>query len=125
MCLRATRSRSCTSAFVTSDDPYQVDLTEPPAPDLEQIRRWLMVNADPDVADRFLTEVFDRIGALETLPERGSVLRMLEDLDDAVRQMPVRSWRLIYDVTGDVVSILAVVHERRNCVEALAERLRR
>lgn len=105
--------------------PYRVDLTEPAGADLDQIRRWLMVNADADVADRFLAEVIEHIGTLETFPERGSMPPMLENLGETVRQMPVQSWRLIYDVTDEVVSIIAVVHERRNFVEALAERLQR
>lgn len=104
---------------------YRVDLTEPALADLEEIARWLRTQADAATADRFLAEVLERVETLEQMPERGSVPPMLEDLDETVRQMPVQSWRLIYDVIGDTVSILAVVHERRNMVAALAERLRR
>ena len=103
---------------------YHVDLTEPALADLEQIARWLTSHADADIADRFLAEVLECVGTLEQMPERGSVPTMLEGLDETVRQIPVQSWRLIYEVARDVVSILAVVHERRNLVAAVAERLR-
>ena len=100
-------------------------MTAPAEADLEQIRRWLVVNADADVAERLLLDVLGCLEALEQYSERGSVPAALDDLDETIRQMPVQAWRLLYDVSGDVVSILAVVHERRNLAEALAERLRR
>ena len=104
---------------------YRVEITAPAEADLEQIRRWLMVHAGADAADRFLVEVIECIDTLERFPERGSVPTPLADMDDMVRQLPVQAWRLLYDVGSDVVSILAVIHERRNLVDVWAERLRR
>ncbi|NJR80351.1 type II toxin-antitoxin system RelE/ParE family toxin [Sphingomonas corticis] len=104
---------------------YRVEMTAPAEADLEQIRRWLMIHADADVADRLLLDVLACLDTLEQFPERGSVPAALDDLDETIRQMPVQAWRLLYDVSGEVVSILAVVHERRNLTAALSERLRR
>ncbi|MBB5700114.1 type II toxin-antitoxin system RelE/ParE family toxin [Sphingomonas yantingensis] len=109
---------------------YRVDVTGAAEADLEQVRRWLVLNAGVDAADRFLGEVATRIDTLEAFPARGSVPAPLADLDETIRQMPVGAWRLLYDVdersVGEgVVTIFAIVHERRSLVDALAERQRR
>lgn len=109
---------------------YRVDITDAAEADLEQVRRWLVLNAGVDTAERFLDEAAARLDTLEAFPARGSVPAPLADLDETIRQMPVGAWRLLYDVdegTGGegVVTIFAVVHERRSLVDALAERQRR
>lgn len=88
--------------------------------DLDQVRRWLVLNAGAEAADRFIAEVAARIDTPASLA----------DLDETIRQLPVGAWRLLYDVEDasggeGVVTIFAVVHERRSLVDALAERQRR
>lgn len=109
---------------------YRVDITDAAEADLDPVRRWLVLNAGIDAADRFLDEVVARIDTLEAFPNRGSVPAPLADLDETTRQLPVGAWRLLYDVDegsgGEgIVTIFAVVHERRSLVDALAERQRR
>lgn len=109
---------------------YRVDITAAAEADLDQIRRWLVLNAGVDAADRFLDEVATRIDTLEAFPGRGSVPAPLAGLDETIRQMPTGAWRLLYDVDegsgGEgVVTLFAVVHERRSLVDALAQRQRR
>ena len=49
---------------------------------------------------------------LDTLPRLG---RMMPEVgDENVREIPMYSYRIIYEILGQNVSIVAVAHKRRN-----------
>lgn len=56
---------------------------------------------------------------LRTLAERGRIVPEARSSD--VRELPVKSYRLIYSITPDVVTVIAFVHGARD-LEALWER---
>lgn len=52
------------------------------------------------------------------LPRLGRVVPEIEQ--EQVREIPLYAYRILYEITGDDVFILAVVHKRR---ELLAEQI--
>lgn len=73
-------------------------------------------------ADAVIEELLDAAGSLAALPDRGRIVP--ETADESIRERFVRSWRLMYRVQPDVVTILAVVHQRQHVLPD-AERFRR
>ncbi len=61
-----------------------------------------------DVAEDFI----EAAGSLNTLSERGRVVPELQDPN--IRELLVRSYRLMYEVRGRDVRILALVHQARD-----------
>ncbi len=66
----------------------------------------------PRAARKFLAEVMERTGSLETLSERGRIVREFEDTK--YRQLVVRRYRMIYRVMPDEVHIVAFIHGARD-----------
>jgi plasmid stabilization system protein ParE len=49
-----------------------------------------------------------------TLPETPRIGRIVPELSDAdIREVPVHSWRVIYQLRGNDVFIVTLVHRRR------------
>ena len=63
-------------------------------------------------AIRLLEHVLAAAGSLSELSERGHVVR--EHGDDAVRELLVDPYRLIYHVQRDTVVVLGLIHQRRD-----------
>jgi len=63
-------------------------------------------------AAAFVREIKDAAKSLKTFAKRG---RMVPEFgQDSIREVIVQSYRLIYQVEGEVVNILAVVHGARD-----------
>ena len=76
-----------------------------------------------DDAARLLEEVLDAAESLSTLSERG---RLVPELDDAVtREIFVRDFRLMYEVSSAHVLIVAFVYGARDFETWRRERERR
>lgn len=65
----------------------------------------------PGNARNVAREFLVRAGQLPQLPRAGRVVPELGNPD--IREVPVHSWRLIYQLRGDDVFVLALVHKRR------------
>jgi toxin ParE1/3/4 len=65
----------------------------------------------PQAARKLLTNLLAAADSLETLSERGRIAPELED--QAIRELLIDPYRLIYHVTTERVHILAVVHQAR------------
>lgn len=65
----------------------------------------------PDGARRVLHATLDLAASLETLSERGRTVPEYDDL--GIREIFVYSYRLMYRVEADVVTIIAFLHGAR------------
>jgi len=70
-------------------------------------------------ARRFVSEVFDIADLLVTQPRMG---RMVPELrQDRVREHFIYSYRVLYEIQGEDLHVLAVIHGKR-LLESVAER---
>lgn len=79
--------------------------------DLERIAEYIAEDS-PGYAAAFVRRVRDRARSLEELAERGRVVPELEE--PTVRELIVGNYRLIYEIEGLDVHILALIHGARD-----------
>ena len=79
--------------------------------DLKEIAHYILKDS-VNYAAAFVREIKKAARSLSTLSERGPVVPETEDPN--VRELFVRSYRLIYQVTPSEVQILGVIHGARN-----------
>jgi toxin ParE1/3/4 len=78
--------------------------------DLRAIHDYIAKSA-PLNARRVVREVFQRAEQLVATPLIG---RRVPELDDPeIREVPVHSWRIIYQLRGNDVFIITLIHRRR------------
>ena len=95
------------------------------AQDLCEIVSYIAARS-PRNAEKVLEKIKERARSLETSPERGRVVPELREYRiRTVRELVVKPYRLIYGVTDDGVSILAVFDGRRDLQDVLMDRLLR
>jgi toxin ParE1/3/4 len=63
-------------------------------------------------ARRVLEEALAAAASLDTLSERGTIAPEISD--PAVRQLLVQRYRLLYEVAGDEVQVVAFLHQRQD-----------
>jgi addiction module RelE/StbE family toxin len=80
--------------------------------DIEGIRDYIALD-NPDAADRIVNELTHAADGLADLPERFVVIRSRRKLAFALRALIVRSYRVLYSIEGDTVSIRTIRHGRR------------
>jgi plasmid stabilization system protein ParE len=78
--------------------------------------------ASPAYAAAFVHRSLESARSLNDLAERGRVVP--EFKDETIREIFVHSYRLIYQVEENRVSVLALIHGRRNFASAWGERER-
>jgi addiction module RelE/StbE family toxin len=86
--------------------------------DLKSIHDRIAQDA-PGTAKAVVREFLARAGELPVLPRAGRVVPEVGDPD--VREVPIHSWRLIYQVRGTEVFVLAIV--QRMMAESLLRRM--
>ncbi len=78
--------------------------------DLKAIHDYIAKDS-PTNAKAVARNILARAAAI---PETPRVGRRVPELDDAnIREVPVHSWRVIYQLRGDSVFIVTLVHRRR------------
>jgi toxin ParE1/3/4 len=92
--------------------------TETAAEDLDQVAEFIARDS-PRYAAAFVREARDAARSLAVLARRGRIVP--EFADENIRELLVRSYRLIYQVSPDVVSIIGFIHGARD-LSALWER---
>jgi len=97
---------------------WKVKWTETAWSDLEEAADYI-AKESPHYAAAFVRETRDAARSLAYLAERGRVVPEFDDT--SIRELFVRSYRLIYHVTEQVVYIIGFVHGARNLL-ALWER---
>ncbi len=78
--------------------------------DLDEIVAYI-ANDSPSSALTFLEEIFNKAESLGTLSERGRVVPELADPN--VRELLLHNYRLFYEIHGNEVVILGVLHGAR------------
>ncbi|HEY0159229.1 MAG TPA: type II toxin-antitoxin system RelE/ParE family toxin [Thermoanaerobaculia bacterium] len=80
--------------------------------DLREAVHWYR-SRDPQLASRFLDEVFRTIATLERFPNIGGPVFGIAD--PATRQLPVDTfpYQVVFKRYADRTSILAIAHERK------------
>jgi plasmid stabilization system protein ParE len=68
---------------------------------------------DPELANRFLDEVYAALGMLERFPNAGGPVFGVNDPD--TRQLPVDTfpYQIVFKRLKDRTAVLAIAHERR------------
>ena len=85
--------------------------SEPAEFDLDDLFDYIARDS-PVYAEQFIDRIIDAVDKLADHPRIGRVVS--EAGDDNVRELIVESYRLIYAIHDDAVTILAVVHGRRD-----------
>ncbi len=80
---------------------------------LDEILQYIAQDS-PQAARALLVEALGAAEGLATLSERGRVVPELDDF--SVRELFVQSYRLMYEVTPEQVTILAILHGARDFV---------
>ncbi len=89
----------------------QVAWTETAWRDLERIGDYIAEDS-PGYAAAFVRRVRDHARSLDELAERGRIVPELNEPE--VRELVVGSYRLIYEVGGEIVHVLGLVHGARD-----------
>ena len=95
---------------------YQVRLSRSAQSDLQDIVRYVSID-DPEHALRFGRLLIEHVKSLGQMPDRGRIVPEFDD--DAMREIFVRAYRIIYRVMHDKesVEIIRFWHARRGHVE--------
>lgn len=80
--------------------------------DLREAVAWYR-ERDPELANRFLDEVYKTLDMLERFPNTGGPVFGVDDPD--MRQLPVDAfpYQVVFKRLRDRISVLAIAHERR------------
>ena len=70
----------------------------------------------PLYAKRVTAALVQRTVDLDVLPRKGTMVSELND--DAVRELPLYSYRILYEIkSDDLIVVLAVIHKRQHLEE--------
>ena len=104
---------------------FRVVWAEAAARDLEEIVAFVAEDS-PTSAERLLGALRARAASLATVPHRGRVVPELSHFGmRSWRELVLRPYRILYRVSGDSVTVLAVFDGRRDLEDLLLERLLR
>ena len=104
----------------------RVVLAEDAEDDLVDLHTWIAARESLERADTFLDRIERALATLGKLAARGHVTPELARVGITdVREIHVGSYRLLYQVEGPIVLVLAVLDGRRDLQDVLAQRLLR
>ena len=84
--------------------------TDPAASDLGSIHEY--ISRDSEIyADAVLSEIFNAVDRLTVYAESGRIVPELNE--PQTREIIVGSYRIVYDIHGEIIRILAVLHGAR------------
>lgn len=107
-----------------SPSRFEVLLTHDAELDLEELHAWLSEANSTPAADRLLTEMTQAMERLARFPNRGSIPRELLELGvQHYRQIPVKPWRLVYQVQDQRVIVMLIADTCRDLASLLMTRL--
>jgi toxin ParE1/3/4 len=107
-----------------SSRKYEVRLTEVAEADLESLYKYVLTTRSDEIADDLLNRIDQAIESLQMFPERGAYPSELANTGiTEIRQLVYWPYRIIYEVFGRKVEILAIVDGRRDMRSLLQKRL--
>jgi len=65
-------------------------------------------------AKKVVQDIRERTDILENLPRAGKEVTELSD--ENIREIPLYSYRIIYEIKNQAIFVLAVLHKRRNLI---------
>ena len=86
-------------------------ITEPAQQDLENIKTYIAKDS-LFYADVFIQKLYAAIENLFPFPKIGK--KVLETSNPSIRQIFHKDYRIIYQITPDIIYILAVIHGSRD-----------
>ncbi len=89
---------------------YRVGWSAKAWSDVEQIETYIAKDSSYQ-ASKVALKIIESSRSLDKFPERGRVLP--DQSDENLREIFVYSYRMIYEIEGDQVTILAVIHGSR------------
>ena len=92
----------------------KIRLTESALNDLEEMREWYRQEGVPEVGDRFVAEIFERIEALRNHPEMGRIVPEFEQ--PILRELIHDPFRIVYRRDPGLVRIVRVWRSERRLV---------
>jgi len=93
------------------------------AEDLREVIAWLLERDAAGAARSLLANVDEEIRRLEQFPESGRVVPELgRENITRYREVVIDSWRALYTVTAENITILAFIDSRRNIDDILLYR---
>jgi toxin ParE1/3/4 len=88
----------------------RIEWTEDAHSDFEAIY-YFIAHDDPNYADLFRTSVLDKVRLSSRFPEMGRLSIFSNDPND--RELFVFSYRIVYNFSNDIVTILTIIHTSR------------
>ncbi len=88
--------------------------SDPARTDLRHIFEYIAHDSH-HYAKKVIQEIVDKTGVLNELPRIGRAVP--EVGDDSVRELSIYTYRIIYEIIGPNIYILAVAHKRRELKE--------
>lgn len=91
---------------------FRVRITATAERDVDEI--WRFISQDSaETATAFLLELEDKVSALETLPERCSLISENELIGTQYRHLIHGDYRIIFRIGGRIVYVLRILHSAR------------
>ena len=91
----------------------------PAKADLRSIHEFIATDSR-HYAKKVVQDLVDKTDILDRLPRIGQVVPELGD--DNIRQLQLYSYRVIYEIKGEDVVVLAVIHKRRELQPEMVDR---
>ncbi|VAW75619.1 hypothetical protein MNBD_GAMMA12-606 [hydrothermal vent metagenome] len=85
--------------------------SEPAKLDLRSIHDFIAHNSHY-YAKKVTHDILDKMNILDELPKAGKVVQ--EIADESIREVSIYSFRLIYEIKGQTIYVLAIIHKRQN-----------
>ena len=84
---------------------------EPAKADLQHIHDFIAEDSR-QYARKVATEIVEKTDILDETPKLGKIVAEIKD--ENVRELHLYSYRILYEITGKNIEVLAVIHKRRN-----------
>lgn len=104
---------------------FKVQWTQSAKNDLQEIAGYIAKDSI-DMALKKLELIETKVNGLQIFPYEGKPVPELEEYNEEnYRQLLVYPWRVIYSVSGKVITILIVIDSRRDLQDLLLKKLMR
>jgi len=104
--------------------PYQVLFLEGSVKDIESIYQYIRKSGNKQAAKNMFQTIREACQSLSENPQRGSTPKEISQLGQfEYRQIIIKNYRIIYQVSKPNVYIYGIIHGNRNVETVLRQRL--